>query len=78
MKIKESKKCDQYLDLARERRKEWNMKVKVIPITISALGTVPRGFEGQVEKFEIGERIKTIETTALPRSARILRRVLET
>ena len=37
---KESEMRDNYLDLARELKKLWNMKVTVIPIVISALGTV--------------------------------------
>ena len=40
VKLKESKKKDKYLDLARELKKLWNMKVTIILIVISALGTV--------------------------------------
>ena len=41
MKLKESKKKDKNLDLAREfKKKIWNMKVMIIPIVISAFGTV--------------------------------------
>ena len=43
VKIEESKKSDNYLHLARELRKLWNMRVTVIPIVIGALGTVPKG-----------------------------------
>ena len=35
VKLKESKKKDRYLDLARELKKLWNMKVMVIPIVIT-------------------------------------------
>ncbi len=31
---------DKYLDLARELKKLWNMKVTIIPIVIGAFGTV--------------------------------------
>ena len=31
-----------------------------------------------LEDLEVGRRVETIQTTALPRTARILRRVLET
>ena len=34
VKLKESKNADRYLDLARELKKLWNMKVTVIPIVI--------------------------------------------
>ena len=50
----------------------------VIPIVIVALDTVPKDWLIQrLEDMEIRERAETIETTALLRSARILRRVLE-
>ena len=49
-----------------------------IPIVIGALGMVPKGLERSLEELEIRGRIETIQTTALLRSARILRRVLET
>ena len=38
-KPKESEKKDKYLDLARELKKLWNMKVTIIPIVIGAFGT---------------------------------------
>ena len=34
---------DKYLDLARELKKLWNMKVTIIPIEIGAIGTVTKG-----------------------------------
>ena len=43
VKIKENEKRDKYLDLARELKKLWNMKMMVIPIKIGALETVPKG-----------------------------------
>ena len=47
-------------------------------MVIGALGTIPRGLEISLGELEIRGRIETIQTTALLRSARILRRVLET
>ena len=43
VKLKVSKKRDKYLDLARELKKLWNMKVTVIPVEIGALGTITKG-----------------------------------
>ena len=74
VKMKENGKMDKYLDLARELKNVWNMKVKVIPIVVGALGTVPKG----LENIDIRGKIETIQNTALLQSARILRRVLET
>ena len=43
VKLKESEKRYKYVDLARELKKIWNMKVTVIPIVIGALCTVTHG-----------------------------------
>ena len=37
LKFKANKKRDKYLDLAREVKKLWNMKVTLIPIVIGVL-----------------------------------------
>ena len=53
VKLKESKKRDKYIVLARELKKPWNMKVTVIPIVIGALGTIPKGSVKELEDSEI-------------------------
>ena len=75
---KESKKTNKYLDLAWELWKLWNIKVIVIPVVVGALGTVLNGLERRLEESEIRRKIKTIQTITLLRSARILKRVMET
>ena len=50
----------------------------VITIVIDAFVTFTKGFVKGLEGFEIRGRVKTFQTTALSRSARILGRVLET
>ena len=54
------------------------MKVTIIPIVIGAFGTVTKGLLKGLEDLEVSGRVKTAQTTALLRTARILRRVLET
>ena len=54
------------------------MKVTIIPVVIGAFGTVTRGLLKGLEDMEVGERVETKQTTALLRTAGILRRVLET
>ena len=54
------------------------MKVTIVPIMIGALGTVTKGLLKGLEDLEIGGRVETIQTTALLRTSRVLRRVLET
>ena len=51
------------------------MKVMVIPIVIGALGTVNKGLIKGLKDLEMGRRVETVQTTALYRSARILRRI---
>ncbi len=43
IKLKECEKRDKYLDLARELKKLWKMKVTIIPIVIGAFGTLTKG-----------------------------------
>ena len=76
--LKKSEKKDKYLDFARELKKLWNMKVTIVPIVIGALGTITKGLLKGLEELEVGRRVETIQTTALPRTARIMRQVLET
>ena len=77
VKLNESEKSDIYLDLAGELNNLRSMKVAVITIVIGALVTIPKGFIKGLENWEIKQG-ETIQTTALWRSARILRRVLQT
>ena len=75
--LKESEKKDKYLDLARKLKKLWNMKVTIMPIVIGALNTVTKGLLRGLEDLEVSGWVETIQTTALLRTARKLRRVLE-
>ena len=74
VKKKESEKRDK----CQRTKKMWNMKAMVIPIVIGTLGKIPKGLVKRLEDLEIGGQLETIQTIALLRSARILRRVLKT
>ena len=78
IKLKECEKKDKYLDLARELKKLWNMQVTIIPIVICAFGTVTKGLLKGQEDLEVGGWVETVQTTALLRTVRIMRWVLET
>ena len=78
VKLKDGKKRNKYLDLARELKKLWYLKVTVILIIVGALGTIPKGSLKGMGDLGIRGQVKTIQTRALLKSARILRRVLET
>ena len=54
------------------------MKVTIVRIGIGALGTITKGLLKGLEDLEVGGRVEAIQKTALLRTARILRRVLET
>ena len=62
----------------KELKKLWNMKVTIVPIVIGAFGTITKGLLKGLEDLKVGGRVETIQMTALLRTARILRRVLET
>ena len=78
VKIKENKKRDTYFDLDQELKKLLCMKITVIPVVNRTLRTIHKGLFRRLEELEIGGQAETIQTTALLRSARILRKVLET
>ena len=85
LKIRERRKTIQNTALLRSARilrrvlkKLWIMKVTIVPILIGALGTITKWLSKGLEELEVGGRVETIQTTALLRTARILRRVLET
>ena len=50
----------------------------IVLIVICAFGTITKGSLKGLEDLEVGGRVETIQMTALPRTTRILRRVLET
>ena len=78
IKLKECERKDKYLNLARELKILWNMIVTIVPIVIGAFGTVTKRLLKGLKGLEVGGRVETIQMTALLRTARILRSVLET
>ena len=53
VKLKECKKRDKYIYLARELKKLWNMKGTIISIVIGALVTATKGLVQGLEDLEI-------------------------
>ena len=78
VKLKESKKRDEYVYLSRELKKLCNLKVTVLPILNVGLDIVTKGLVQRVEDLEIRGQVETVQKIAVLRSTRILRRVLET
>ena len=50
----------------------------MVPIVIGTFGTITKGLLKGLEDLEVGGLEEIIQTTALLKTARILRRVLET
>ena len=65
------KKKNEYLDLERELKKLWNMKVTILSVVISAFGTVTEGLLKGLGDLEVGRRVETIQSTTLLRTASI-------
>ena len=65
VKLKEYEKRDKYLDLARELKNLWNMKMTILPIVIGALGTVNTRLGQGFEDLEVVGWLETVQTTAL-------------
>ena len=83
VKLKEREKRDKSLDLTRELKKQWNMKVTVIPIVIGApkvriKGTGAKDWYKDWRTWKYKDEWRPFKSLALLRSARMLRRVLET
>ena len=64
IKLKEYEKKDNYLNLARELKKLWNMQGTIIAIVIGAFGTENKGLLKGLEDLEDGGRVDNIQTTA--------------
>ena len=76
--IKQEEKINKYLDLAIEIKELWKMKrVKVVPVVIGVLGTIPKRLEDYLRNINAGIELAALQRTVLLGSARNLRRVLE-
>ena len=75
--LKEKEKVQKYQDLARELRKLWKVKVKVVPVVVGALGTIPKALEKYLESIGSTVKVELLQKAALLGTARILRKTLE-
>ncbi len=75
---KEVEKQVKYRDLAIEVQRLWELKkVKVIPIVIGALGTIPIGLKKHLKEMIVDDvKVEHLQKTALLGTAYILRRYL--
>lgn len=75
---KEIEKQDKYRDLAIELQRLWELKkVKVIPVVIGALGTVPVALKKHLRAMKVDDvKVEHLQKTAILGTAYILRRYL--
>ena len=59
------KRKDNYLDLAKEMKKLWNVKVTIIPIVIDVFDTVTKGLLNGLGDLKIRGRVEIIQTTVM-------------
>ena len=64
-------------DLARELKRIWKSRAKVVLVVVGALGSVSNKLAGHLEQLGIKDRTRTTQKSALRGSAHILRKVLE-
>ena len=73
---KEAEKILKYKDLTIEIQLMWNVKTKVIPVTIGATGTISKSFRIYVSNITGKHEVKELQKTAILGTAHILRKVL--
>ena len=74
---KKVEKIEKYLDLVRELKKVWNMKVMVVPLVTGALGTPAKELEKRLRTISIETKITELQKTFLIHTSKILRQVIE-
>ena len=76
---KENEKVEKYQDLKREMVRLWKLKsVVILPVVIGALGTISYRCQGFLGKGNITSPIELLQKVCLLRTARILRKVMDT
>ena len=71
------KRINKYLDLSRELKIVWNVKVKVVPVVTGALGRPSKTLEKRLQTIGIETRIMELQKTVLLYTGRILQKILE-
>ena len=73
---KEAENILKYKDLKIEIQRMWNVKTKVIPVIISANGTISKSFRKYVSNIPGTHEVKELPKTVILGTAHILRKVL--
>ena len=73
---KEAEKILKYKNLTIEIQRMWNVKTKVIPVIITATGTISKTFRKYVSNIPGNHEVKELQKTAILGTEHILRKVL--
>ena len=73
---KEKEKVDHYRELAKEIRKMYHVKTKILPIVVGALGVFSNNLEGYLKELDMAYIRRTLQVSAILGSTIILRKVL--
>ena len=71
------RKIKKYQDLGRELQKIWNVKVKIIPLTVGSLGAIPKQFGNRLKQIDITVGTAQVQKRVLHGTATILSKVLQ-
>ena len=77
MREKEYENVEEYQNLAREVRKMWIVRGKVVLVVMGALGSIPLRLSNNPGIIEMGIAVEMIQRCAFWGSTRILRKVLD-
>jgi hypothetical protein len=73
---KEAEKILKYKDLTLEIQHMWNVKARVIPVIIGAIGTISKSFGIYVSNVPENHDVKELHKTAILGTAHIRQKVL--
>ena len=73
---KATEKMSEYVDLQIQCQRLWNKKVEVIPVIIGATGIVDKNIKRYVGRIPGCNNICSLQRSAIPGTAHILRKVL--
>ena len=75
IEVEEKEKIEKYQDVRRELEKIWNVRVKITPLVVGSLGSIPKKFGSRLKEIGIAAEIIEVQKTVLLGTTRILRKV---
>ena len=73
---KVSEKLSKFKDLKIEIAKMWHMKVKTIPVIVSALGVIKKGTEDYLNGIPCSPSLREVQKIVITSTAHVLRKAL--